>query len=57
MSESMSEVEDSHSTLFSFGESYISTAFCFECPTFKYRQVKETPGGLKIIDERRLTVL
>lgn len=50
----MSEIEDSHSTLFSFGESYISTAFYFECPTFKYRQGKETPGRLKITNERRL---
>lgn len=30
---SMSEAEDRHSALFSFGETYISTACCFECPT------------------------
>lgn len=50
----MSEAEDSYSALFSFGENYISTASCFECPTLKYREVKER---LKIINEGRLKEL
>lgn len=54
---SMSEAEDRHSALFSFGETYISTACCFECPTLKYRQVKETPERLKIINEGTLKEL
>lgn len=48
---SMSEAEDSYSALFSFGETYISTASCFECLTLKYRQFKETPERFKIINE------
>lgn len=48
---SMSEAENSYSALFSFGETYIGTASCFECLTLKYRQFKETPERFKIINE------
>lgn len=54
---SMSEAEESHFALFSFGETSISTASCFEYPTLKYRQVKETPERLKIRNEGRLKEL
>lgn len=42
----MSEAEDSHFTLFSFGESYISTAFSFKCPPLN----KGDSGRLERID-------